>query len=63
MHADDERVLLRGIVVGGIEQPALNVEAFVGVLDRFGLAPGGLDRVVEVGDLFEVCLLYTSRCV
>jgi len=30
------------------------VQAFVGVVDGFGLAPGGLEGVVEVGDLLEV---------
>jgi hypothetical protein len=30
------------------------LKAVVGVVDGFGLAPGGLDRVVEVGDLLEV---------
>src|ERR1035441_9222446 len=59
VDADDERIFLCGVPAvwtpaGGIEEPALDVQAFVGVVDGFGLAPGGLEGVVEVGDLLEV---------
>jgi hypothetical protein len=53
VNHDQERVLLRRIVVGGIGEPALDVEAFVGPLERLGLG-GGLEAVVEVSDLLEV---------
>ncbi len=50
---DDDGVLLGGIVVGGVGEPALDVEALVGPLDGLDAGVGGVG-VVEVGDLGEV---------
>ena len=50
---DEERIFLRRIVVRGQQEPALNVEAVVGPGERNGIAPGGLEAVVEVGELDE----------
>ncbi len=52
VDGDDYGVLLAGVVVGGVGEPALDVEAFVFPLDGFGFG-GGLEAIVEVGDLFE----------
>ncbi len=53
MDLDDERVLFRRIVVGGEQEPALDVEVFVGPDERFGTALKWLDCVVEMGELSE----------
>ncbi len=50
MHADDERILLRRVVVGRVEEPALYGEVVAGPVDRFGFAPQGLEGVVVVRD-------------
>ena len=57
MDRDDHAVLLRRIVVGRVEQPALHVEfsggGFAGPCDGFRLAPCGFQSIVDVGDLAE----------
>jgi hypothetical protein len=51
---DDERVFFAGVVVGGLDEPSLHIEAIIFPGDGFGLAPCGFEVVVVVGDLFEV---------
>ena len=44
MDLDDDGVLLGGVEVGGVGEPALDVEALVGPLDGLGAGVGGVRR-------------------
>jgi hypothetical protein len=48
-----EGVLFGRVVIGRVEQPALDVKAIVLPLDGFGFAPGGFLVGVEMADLDE----------
>ena len=54
VDGDDERVFAGGVVVRGIDDPALDVAAVAGVVDGLGAAPCRMDGVVQMGDLLEV---------
>ena len=53
MDLDKERIFLSRIVVRGEQEPALDLEVAILPGEGNGIAPGGLEAIVEVGELEE----------
>ena len=56
----DERIFFGGVVILRQQEPALHAELVVSPTHGDGLAPGGLDAVVEVGKLDDAGETRTS---
>src|ERR1700710_3137552 len=54
MNVNNHGIFLVRFVIGGIDQPSLNLEALVRPLDVFALAPCRLHAVVQMRDLLEI---------
>src|SRR6185437_9378423 len=54
VDVDDERVFFGGIVVGGVEQPAVDVEVFVGPAERLGESPRWPQLAIELRNSSEI---------